>query len=185
MAEIQCFWLEPTDTERVWLRRFTWSEAGRCPQAEYDLGHDAMALLGDFPSSTDVAIDHADPRWPAACVCGYVFTPDDEWETHDRTLYRRADTGELHTLWSGDAPVGAMWNAAYLTPKHAGPDGMCLMVRTPGGDWGMDMPSTQGRPWDRTGTPPNITANPSILIYGANNQPAYHGWLRSGKLIEV
>lgn len=79
-----------------------------------------------------------------------------------------------------EAPVGAMWTADWYDFK--GPDGHCLVVRTPGGDWIVDGPSmnndgSRGNPWQRSGEIPKVTANPSIHIPGK-----YHGWLREGFL---
>jgi hypothetical protein len=59
-------------------------------------------------------------------------------------------------------------------------------LRTPGGDWIIDYPCEDGKGWQRTGEPPNITANPSIGI-GRNDQGQkwkYHGWLKDGYLVE-
>jgi hypothetical protein len=58
-----------------------------------------------------------------------------------------------------------------------GPDGRCLVLKTPAGDWVIDGPASGGGRWERTGVPPLITARPSILIPGQ-----YHGWLTAGVL---
>ena len=90
------------------------------------------------------------------------------------------------TLDSGEvvksAPVGSMWNADWYKDSglKPGPDGMWLIIKTPGGDWFVDGPSNNGNGWTREGAAPNITARPSILT--ANNQ--YHGWLTNGQLTE-
>jgi hypothetical protein len=120
-----------------------------------------------------------DPRWPRTCSCGYQFAEDDAWQCNPFPLFRRLDNGELVTLQA--APVGAMWNAAWL--ERPGPDGICLMVRTPGGEWPVDGPSYHGgkirkeRGWKRSGAIPDVTASPSIMIPGK-----YFGFLRSGWL---
>lgn len=117
------------------------------------------------------------------------------------TIYRAPDGSRYNaghgpaTLESGEeipqAPVGAMWDCDwYRGAKHENgtqydrnPDGLILAVRTPGGDWVIDGPSFSDRKetgmWTRSGTAPNITATPSILM------PKYHGWLRDGYLVEV
>jgi hypothetical protein len=89
------------------------------------------------------------------------------------------------------APVGAMWDADWYEGSklkdgrlyNRNPDGVTLVVRTPGGDWIVDGPSFANREevgsWSRFGTLPNVTATPSILIPGK-----YHGWLRDGQLVE-
>jgi len=94
----------------------------------------------------------------------------------ERPKWRRVDTGEVGFLDS--FPVGAMFYSDWMDYK--GPDGKCLSVRTPGGYWMIDGPSTQhpeGNAWTRTGVPPKVTAMPSII---AGN---YHGWLRDGVLM--
>lgn len=55
-----------------------------------------------------------------------------------RSLFRRADTGELVTLQ--EAPPGAMWDATWFNddPAYTGADGISLVVRTPGGTWMVD-----------------------------------------------
>lgn len=58
-------------------------------------------------------------------------------------------------------------------------NGPHLIVVTPDGEWDIDSIASNGPGWDRSGDPPNITANPSIIC------GTYHGWLRDGKLIEV
>jgi hypothetical protein len=82
------------------------------------------------------------------------------------------------------APVGAMWDSPRwhdCEAFHKGDDGMVLTVRTPGGDWTIDAPSSKGGYWSRSGVAPRITASPSILI---QTDKTYHGWLRDGWLEE-
>jgi hypothetical protein len=100
-------------------------------------------------------------------------------------LYRRVDTGETFVL--GEAPVGAMYFADWMIHGaiNRGPDGHCLIVVTPYNPWNVDggyeLPSPGE--WTRTGTPPNVTAHPSI---GQGRRPdgswTYHAWLRDGRL---
>jgi hypothetical protein len=75
-----------------------------------------------------------------------------------------------------------MWDAWWM-PSPKGPDGRYLVVRLPGNhEWAIDGPSSQHREpgaWTRTGTPPRITASPSILAGD------YHGWLRDGVLSDA
>lgn len=64
-----------------------------------------------------------------------------------------------------------------------GPDGHVHTLRTPGGDRVIDAPSPNGSKWTRTGTPPILTARPSILA-GRDSQGnrLYHGFLTDGIL---
>lgn len=187
-ARVRCFWLEVSDQIEMSLRRFAWSREGLFCAKSGTGGHDASVDIGrDAVSAvTDVHGDnwpHADPRWPKQCACGYEFADTDEWQFNPNVLYRRGDTGELVVL--GSAPAGAMWNAYWLRDVKrfkARPDGMILMVRTPGGDWCVDGPSSNGNGWERTGSPigaaPDVDVNPSIIA------GKYHGFLRHGWLEE-
>jgi hypothetical protein len=98
-------------------------------------------------------------------------------------IFRAEDGREFHIGFAQHpevprAPPGAMW----LSKSGSG-----LVVRTPGGDWYVDQPSSSGGNWTRSGEPPNVTANPSILQQNPSEYSgtrAYHGMLRSGVLEE-
>lgn len=163
------------------LRRFTFEGCTK------SWGHDAKVILGQVPYSlaneldgeAQIAVDHGDPRWPPRCVaCGYAFVEGDEWYVNKTRLYRRPETGELMPL--NRAPAGAMWLASWLREMgdFRSPDGNVLVLRTPGGDWVVDGPASGGGYWTRSGTPPKVTATPSIVC------GSYHGWLRDGYLEE-
>jgi hypothetical protein len=160
MSGIPVFWLEPTDQQRVWLRRH---RSGPCgDRGEYAF-HNAMALKfdsvplslplrGDLNSLsetrpdgwTPVAISEDDPLWPTRCEhCGCGFSPtEDAKQVFANTLYRGAPDGTLYTLQ--EAPVGAMWDASWYRSRddsgdwYTGPDGLSLVVKTPGGEWCVD-----------------------------------------------
>jgi hypothetical protein len=74
------------------------------------------------------------------CDCGDAECRE---RTVEEPLYRRSDSGELTTL--RDAPVGAMWDATWFNhdPAYTGADGICLVVRTPGGTWMVDSGPTR------------------------------------------
>jgi hypothetical protein len=84
-----------------------------------------------------------------------------------------------------------MWDAYWLTGldiggvrPFGGPDGMTLILRTPGGDWVIDGPSYRygevvGSGWKRKGEPPHLTVTPSIVM------PGFHGMLTNGFLVPV
>ena len=199
-SRIQCFWVEPTEECDVYLRIFSWGSdcpsEGRaprdCPLRPAGRGHDAKTAVlwreafplrdekyGRIDGSRMDDLDHADPRWPK-CACGYEFTDGDVWQVVRDRLYKRGETGEIYT--TDQAPVGAMWNAFwYLDSGWAQKqtDGIALMVKTPGGEWCVDCSDRNGGYWTRTGSIPNVTAQPSIQI-GSK----YHGWLKDGWLEE-
>jgi len=183
-STIKCFFLQPIDQARQSLRRFTYGDRATCPGAgtwghdasvvletvSYQMGEGAEVMMGEGADN----FPHEDPRWPKACSkCGYDFKPEDQWQHNLNRLFKT----EAFPLWVTleSAPVGAMWYADWYPWK--GSDGHCLVVKTPGGEWVVDGPNR----WTRTGVPPNVTANPSILFNGPNG---YHGWLRNGELVE-
>ena len=204
---IKCFLLEELDPPRmrVWLRRYRSAGTGeKCPAPENWGYHNAQTLIGekaarheerDFGSGTRrvIVCEYGDedapkrdsPAWPSACACGYRFEDGDAWQVFSRELWRRADTGEVGTF--EDFGPGAMWNAWWMISrpwdgevgKHVGPDGRCLVVKTPGGEWTIDGPASNGPGWTRTGAAPRITARPSILA------GKYHGFLTDGELVSV
>lgn len=117
-------------------------------------------------------------------------TPDEE-KTNE---WVRSDTGEVKLLAQWES--GAMYYAPWYLPGEY-PHGLSehwqrlppeerakgpLIVKTPGGYWCIDRPSTGGDGWYRTGIPPNITVAPSIFHDPPNG---WHGVLRDGELIKV
>jgi len=142
---VTVFWLAPTASARVGLRRYSHLDCPRKPGAYHDwtvfLGEAPLPRVTgershwgqaeyDFPGRDD-------PRWPACCPCGYQFAPGDEWQEWQEALYRRADNGELATI--RDAPDGAMWDAWWMPEPYRGADGRCLVVKCPGGaEWMID-----------------------------------------------
>lgn len=136
MSDIQCFLLEPTGRENHYLRRYAHEDGGCTGAANYHNAKVFTRLLaeGEVPRTTE-----SDPRWPVTCQhCDYVFTQADRRQEVRSPVYRRGDTGEEMELSA--APAGALWFDAWMAqwPDRCGPDGRCLMVRTPGGDWAVD-----------------------------------------------
>jgi hypothetical protein len=83
---IKCFWLEPTDRENRYLRRY--AGGSKCPgPMSY---HDAMNFLDEsrevmsedgthWVDSGQTAADFKNhPSWPTHCTCGYEFSATDE-----------------------------------------------------------------------------------------------------------
>lgn len=119
-----------------------------------------------------------------------IYSPD--CGTSEIPLWKRLDTGEI--LTQEEFPPGAMWFAPWYANYCKAPDGTCLIVRTPGGDWVVDSVASNctrkddkiHKCWVREGIAPNITVGKngdtcsagagSILIEG------YHGFLRNGVL---
>ena len=153
---VKVFWIEPTDRERRWLRRFSFSNKIKC-SANGEWGCEAtMVELGEFDikytkegyiESVDRDVPHDDPRWPTTCKhCGRAFTDEDEWQVHGKQIYVRPDTGDRYTL--RDAPPGACWEAWWMhndkerkpgVGDWTGPDGRTLIVKCPDGhEWTID-----------------------------------------------
>lgn len=199
---IKCFWLEPTDREKRYLRRY--ASGSICPGV---MGyHDEMIFLDEaaevwdaekryWVDSGQTSEDFKDhPLWPTRCSCGYEFQDKDERQLFSSHLYRRTDTGEEMTL--RDAPDGAMWEATwYNEPAWCGDDGKAIICRVPTRhDWHIDGPcSNCTRPdephhcWVRHGTPPNLTVdkNGNTCAAGAGSvlTSTWHGFLRNGELV--
>jgi len=198
-----CFWLEPGDQVERWLRRFTYGSKRPC--AVGSAGHEAQRRIDDAGAARNASgliqtsgdlWPHDDPRWPTSCdACGVVFTDDDEWQVRHEQIFVVTTTvpgclivpGSRYVLrfqappdGTPAAPPGAMWDAPWLS-FWRGSDGRSLTVRLPDGrDWSIDGPSSRtGDPgWTRSGTPPMITAQPSILT------ERYHGFLQAGVLTD-
>jgi hypothetical protein len=200
---IKCFWLEPTDKEKRYLRRY--SSGSTCPgPMSY---HDAMNFLDEsrevmnedgtcWVDSGQTAADFkGNPLWPTHCSCGYEFQPEDQSQLFGSHIYRRADTGEEMTL--RDAPDGAMWDVTWFhgSPDWCGPDGKSLMCRVPTGhDWNIDgqasnctRPNEPHKCWVRHGDVPNLTVdkNGDTCAAGAGSilTPTWHGFLQNGELV--
>lgn len=193
---IECFFLEPTDRARVTYRRYRCSGDGesKCPHGYYH--NVSVTVEEDVPFSLEPYDEDGpingkgelvsdeqkkDPRWPKQCTCGYVFRDEDEWQINTSRYFQRT-TGDKARFTLSDAPHGSMWYADWMPSKAKGPDGHCLIVRTPGGDWTVDYLSDKRQPWTRSGTPPNITASPSIAMGTRGSGKYYHGFLRGGFL---
>lgn len=171
-----CAVIEITDEAMEILRRYAMgtictSRPGRIHDATKIIGEvvyerdDEGSFADDFP--------HDDMRWPVSCICRYIFTENDQYQHGFKRLYENSE-------WLGfieDAPVGCMWDASWLGDTWVGPDGLHLTIKLPdGSEWIIDGPASNGPGWQRTGIPPRITAQPSIL------SPGYHGWLTDGVL---
>jgi hypothetical protein len=184
-----CFLIEPTGTARRSLRRY--SDERRCALAEGGT-HDAQVELDEVAvtekangiwQAPKIEVPHDDPRWPSHCACGYQFQEDDAWQVASERLYVNRETGEFYHLNRfSQLPIGAMWYAPWYPTEWAGPDGQILCVVTPGGLWCIDQPAQGGGRWTRSGTPPNVTARPSIVATMGNR--SYHGWLTDGVLTD-
>lgn len=197
---IKVFFIEPTDKERRWLRRYS---LGVHPDKHYC---QAMRPLGDFDKSRPWD-DYKREEWPTACdSCSHPFKDTDEFQKFDRTLYTRKDTGEMMTLQ--DAPPGACWNAHWYVDHeynrgkmgsgyNTGPDGRCLVVKLPDGhDWIIDSRcSNCTKPdnnehfcWVRHGRPEDGTLHVDkkgdTCSAGAGSiaTPNWHGFLHNGYL---
>jgi hypothetical protein len=202
MPPIRCFLLAPTTQVKVSLRRYSTFD-DRCVN---NWCHNAMAFVEVREELASDATRNATEEekkaslWPTICQqCGkYQFRDTDFWQHFIESLYARTDTGEKMTL--RDAPPGAMWYADWmLSEGHnwmKGPDGHCLMVKCPGGDWSpdqrasnCDMPDDDNHKcWVRHGAPPIVTVDKNGLTChagaGSIGQPTWHGFLTEGVLSE-
>ena len=159
MTKIKVFFLEPTDRERQWLRRYrsvsgappcAKREHGNCCEAMFDLGEaDILYTKEGYIDARDSRRPPTnDPRWPTQCQhCGGAFTEKDEFQLFGRQIYIRESDGFRCTL--EDAPPGACWDAWWISDRRSetqigcawsvGPDRRSLVVKCPGGhDWYID-----------------------------------------------
>lgn len=216
MSGIKVFWLEPVAMIERSLRRF--KSGNTCPlpfgyhSISVPIGRDVRELPPKTPdearyerSDPDPEDFAEDPRWPTHCDCGYAFTDEDRRQVNEERLYAALPTCDLYTLHK--APVGAMWDAWWMPSMWAGPDGVCLVVRTPGGDWVVDdqasnctrdqcVPDAEGRRiftrshycWVRHGDPRtgeiHVDKNGDTCDAGAGSilVGGYHGFLHNGYL---
>jgi len=185
MSRIECFLIEHTGFVREQLRRFERFEKSECPGPYgYHNGHTpfgkSQAIFTEYGTLAAVPEDsipaHEDPRWPQKCDhCEYRFVEEDVWQVFQTPIYHRPGVDEEIALES--APIGAIWDCPWFPTERRGPDGKCICIKTPGGEWMPDCPSSDGTPWTRTGNLPQITVRPSIRIPGK-----YHAFLTAGFL---
>lgn len=201
------FFCEPTGRSVRSMRRYSSSSAD-CPgmqgmhsyhnaHAPLDIVEHGATRSGDYvPSwvtknSPEIM---ARPDWPTKCkACDYVFTPEDEFQVFAVTEYRRADTGEL--LAKNNLPVGSVIDAWWM--ERPGPDGRCLAVETPAGQWIIDSRASNctlkdddvHRCWVRHGRPEDgtlhIDKNGNTCAAGAGSIDMggrWHGFLHHGEL---
>jgi len=215
--QIPVFFLEPTDLVRVELRRFTFAAERTCVASEW--GCDASVRIQEQAPREDwiednlerriwrareEAVGREDPRWPACCDrCGIAFGDESVWQVAPHPLFSGAPDGRLYTI--RDAPAGAMWDAVWFegAPAYTGPDGIALVVRTPGGEWMVDSEASNctrkgdrshkcwirhGDPRDpqglRTGRPLHVDKAGDTCSAGAGSIVCgtYHGFLHGGFL---
>ncbi len=184
----QCIFLNSTLKGKAQLRRYTLSESYKCPN-HGNWGHKAIVPMSDVDIILDgkgyirnsIEFNVLDPNivWPEACACGYKFQTSD-YKTLDVDRYYSGPNGLITTL--REAPIASMWDADWMHGIDLYcREGISLHLKLPGnGEWCIDGPSQQtpnGKGWTRTGTPPLITASPSIHWPGV-----YHGWLQNGVL---
>lgn len=180
MADIECFMIRQSGATVRYLRRY--ASGSQCPVKGYHDARTELDVVGTAGKNVSGDIwSHDDERWPTQCECSYTFTDGDTWQLFHENLYARM--GDPARLPLSKQPPGAMWLADWL-PKNPYDD-MSLVLMTPGGEWWIDGPSDNGEGWTRTGTPPHITASPSIGKKAPDGSWAYHGWLRDGKLVDA
>ncbi|WP_036010803.1 hypothetical protein [Bradyrhizobium yuanmingense] len=205
MTPIKVFFLEPTDIEKRWLRRYRLSASHTCSNGSYC---NAMFVFGEGPVNVrGWAPPRTDPRWPTKCdICGQPFNEREEFQEFANTIYVCKATGLRTTL--REAPPGACWNASWIADRRdgqgcgslIGPDGRCLVVKCPDGhDWMIDarasnctMPDEGTHHcWVRHGTPEDgtlhVDKNGHTCAAGAGSilTPRWHGFLHNGFLHEL
>lgn len=204
---VKCFFVEPTERAKRFLRRFVLSGGDRAKCPGKFGSHNASTYIDEIQSKFDAVeecwertpdpqIPRDDPRWPVKCeACDYRFTAADEWQHFHEQIYVDKETGREHTL-RDDAP-GMMWDAFWMGPWWRGPDGRCLVVVCPNGrHWMIDSQASNctqkddtgpdaHRCWTRTGTPPLLQVGKQFgktcgAGGGSIQAGDYHGFLGNG-----
>ena len=196
---IKCFFMDPTEKRKRFLRRYTDASAGwDCAHGYHQAKNFLDVVLESLPdyycvSSLPTGVDLP---WPKACACGYQFQDSDKWQVFTDSIYARTDTGEEVAL--REAPAGAMWYATWMPPHmywDDKEDSDHLCVKLPDGtDWMVDsrasnctrLDDRRHRCWHREGIPPNVTATKGPAWEngaGSVQAPGWHGYLRNGELV--
>lgn len=201
--DIPCFLIEPTGRVAQSLIVYTYDSGEECGEGKdrYHRGEVALPIVEwpagdrDYP---DVRLDDETLTWPTRCDrCG-VELPANIWRrsASSSRIFRNVTTGEEYSA-AHRAPVGAMFRTPWLASVCRAPDGGDpLTVNTPGGHWTIDLCASGceearkplaerlasgHRCWQWSGTPPLVTATPSIAI-NMSSPGGYHGWLTNGVL---
>ena len=170
---VKCFWCEPSDRGEESLRRFCFSDdKTHYHNAEVVLGEIALPFEAQQYASDD--FDHADPRWPTHCQCGYAFQPQDEWQHNITRKLRVVDTGALYQFMK--LPPGAMYDANWGEGRMR----LCVVGPARCGHWDTST-------WERTGDPrkpETVSCTPSIYWnQGKGDDREWHGYLTNGVLV--
>jgi len=188
VKKIKCFLLTETDQRNLYIRRY--SKLNGCSSSK-SITHNKTQLLAKGDKKSLESFETTSDHLPEVCDCGYIFTKEDPVVTSLIPLYHRSDKDGLVEL--REAESGAMWYSDFHPWK--GPDRKSLAVRTPGGDWLVDMPASNcakkddkaHKCWVRHGRPPEITVdkNGCTCSAGAGSIQirGYHGFLRDGYLV--
>lgn len=171
------------------LRRFTFgSGGGTCESGS----HGAHVIIGRVGEDERAEAHgdrwpHDDVRWPKACAgCGREFEDGDQWQLNDNRVCRLPDGTEF-VFWGSfgrSAPPGTMLRAEWYDEFSDHPDGIeSWIISLPdGGEWITSQRASGGGYWTVTGTPPLITASPSVWH---NSPKGWHGWVRNGELVDA
>lgn len=219
----KAFWCEPTEYVDLQLRTYVAGEE-KCPVGESGFpyhnvivpwlrvpavwvldaeGRRSLAVsVGETPEPYSLeGPPRTDVRWPIQCHCGFLFRVTDPYQVMQYLVYRRVDTGaEVGSLRDG-MPIGAMWDAYWYPSWYRGPDGLCLVVMTPGGEWTVDFEASNCTDpaakhggvrthycWVRHGDPTkgnvHVDKRGVTCKAGAGSilQGTYHGFLHDGWL---
>lgn len=196
------FWLERTETKRVNLRR--WHDSAdvrnKCPVHSYHNSKVCVDSMEGDAASRTLDAEEAEAfhdGWGNLCDCGYAFLSTDSWQVFYETVYVN-EHGRQYVL--SDLPVGAMWDAEWMTRLVSKQDGICLMVQTPGGEWCVDSRASNctspkdnaHKCWVRHGDPRDPQGKVKLHVDkkgvtclaggGSILCGSYHGFLKNGAL---
>jgi hypothetical protein len=174
----------PTGRCRLSLRRFRHDAEQHFHEAMVTVDEDAPSpcTAEGYRSVPDDLIPHDDPRWPAACACGEMFTAADVWQCTGQDWHEGGTVRFAWGLGSWEAPPGAMIRTPWR--DQDGRPGSWLVFLPNGAGWNTNDRAWDGNAWglywDVSGTPPLITVSPSINDCGSR---PWHGWIRDGNFV--
>jgi hypothetical protein len=203
MDNVKCFWIEPSGTLKVRLRRYVGFDESRCSVGGYHNAHSEEVERRPHTAGTYISqggpevferYPKTDPRWPTRCACGYAFQDSDAWQEFVDQIY--VDKKGREYLLRDNVP-GMMYDAWWLhDTQYVGADGRSIMVVCPDGhEWCIDSRAsncdmkkdTEHKCWIRHGEPPMLTVDKNGKTCGAGagsiQTPKWHGFLVNGKFV--
>ncbi len=190
--DIPLFIVEPTRTCMLQIRRFQYGTDtnGHRHDTTVTIDYNTPVLLRKpddtrFVQDSDDRVPRDDPRWPAACACGYLWQDTDRWQVNEVEWYEGGGQRFAWGIGNWDGPPGAMIRSIWRDQPDRPP---AYLVFLPNGrPWNTNDRAYRegdalGPYWTVAGEAPMITVTPSI---DDRSSRPWHGWVRNGMLVEA